>query len=45
MMCLSLWRRDQESSLQTATMMDHTWRAAVRGDHYVTGIVPGAGTD
>ena len=24
---------------------NHIWRAAVHGDHYVTGIIPGAGTD
>ena len=26
-------------------IMDHTWRAAVHGDHYVTDTVPGVGMD
>ena len=26
-------------------ILGHTWRATIHGDHYATGLVPGAGID
>ena len=36
-----------DTAHETITIIngDHTWRAAVHGDHYVTGIDPEAGID